>query len=172
VEFGRVNEIVYKSFSVTDQKKDLVTGLIDSDFSRDLYDPVGNEISDTIVVTITELSSGHYRASFTPSMSGDYFLSVYHQTYFPWGKTGTIKIYNENFDSLGESQSLVLGLVHQNIYIDNTTYDINNNLVGARVRIYSNPSSVGTTNDVIGIYEIASISEGPGKFKTWRQIKL
>ena len=99
MEFGRIGETVYKSFSVTDKERKLVPGLNDSDFTRDLYDPNGNEISNTTIVTITELGSGHYRANFTPSVSGDYYLSVYHPEYFPWGKTGTIHIYGEDFDS-------------------------------------------------------------------------
>ena len=65
----------------------------------------------------------------------------------------------------------LLGLVHENIYIDNPIYDGDNNLTSARLRIYSTPSSVGTANDVIGTYQITSPGDGPGKFTTWSQIK-
>lgn len=64
-----------------------------------------------------------------------------------------------------------LGLIHENIYIDNPSYDSDNNLVGARVRIYSIAGSVGTTNDIIGTYQITSTGSGPGKFTNWYQIK-
>ena len=63
-----------------------------------------------------------------------------------------------------------LGLMHENIYIDEPIYDENNNLVSARVRIYSDGSSVGTTNNIIGTYLISSIGSGAGKFTNWSQV--
>jgi hypothetical protein len=63
----------------------------------------------------------------------------------------------------------VLGLLHENIYIDSPTYDTDNNLIGARVRIYSDSDSVGTDSDVIGTYTIVSVGDGAGKFTSWKQ---
>ena len=65
----------------------------------------------------------------------------------------------------------ILGLVHQNIYIDETGYDAYDNLSSARIRIYSDSSSVGTANDVISTYRITSVSTETGKFTTWKQIE-
>ena len=65
----------------------------------------------------------------------------------------------------------ILGLVHQNIYIDETGYDIYENLSTARIRIYSDPSSVGTSNNVITTYRLTSVSTETGKFTTWKQIE-
>ena len=65
-----------------------------------------------------------------------------------------------------------LGLLHENIFIDLPIYDDDNNLVSARVRIYSDPNSIGTANDVIGTYLISSTGSGPGKFTNWSQIIL
>lgn len=172
MEFGIVNEIVYKSFTVVDSEKNLITGLTQSDFTVDLFDPNGNDISGSVTVSITELDNGHYRASFTPTIAGEYFLAVYNATYFPYGKTGTIRVYSDNFDSLGYRQKLILGLVHENIFIDNTVFDSDNNLIKARIRIYSNSASVGTDNDILGTYRINANSSGPGKFTTWEQIKV
>jgi len=64
-----------------------------------------------------------------------------------------------------------LGLMHENIHIDLPTYDSNDNLIGARVRIYSTPDRVGTDLNVIGTYDITSIADGAGKFVTWQQTK-
>jgi|GEM_PF-7004831 len=64
-----------------------------------------------------------------------------------------------------------LGLMHENIYIDLPIYDSDNNLVSARVRIYSQASSVGTSSDIIGTYLITAGGDGPGKFTTWSQVK-
>ena len=65
----------------------------------------------------------------------------------------------------------LLGLTHENVYIDTPIYDGDNNLTSARVRIYSDAGSVGTSAGVIGTYEITAPGDGPGKFTTWSQIK-
>ena len=65
-----------------------------------------------------------------------------------------------------------IGLLHENIYIDNPIYDGDGNLTSARTRIYSNSGSVGTLNDVIGTYEITAPGNGAGKFTSWSQIKV
>lgn len=66
----------------------------------------------------------------------------------------------------------IIGLVHENIYIDNPVYDGDNNLTSARLRIYSNPSDVGTTNGIIGTYQITSPGDGAGRFTIWKQVKI
>jgi hypothetical protein len=65
----------------------------------------------------------------------------------------------------------VLGLVHENIFIDLPSYDDNSNLISARLRIYSSPSSVGTNNNILATYIIESDSSGPGKFTNWKQVR-
>jgi hypothetical protein len=66
----------------------------------------------------------------------------------------------------------VLGLMHENIYIDQPVFDGDGNLTSARVRIYSAPGSVGTTSDVIGTYEITAPGDGAGKFTSWKQVRV
>jgi hypothetical protein len=66
----------------------------------------------------------------------------------------------------------ILGLVHSNIYIDNASYDSNDNLVSARLRIYSDSASVGTSSDVLATYQISSTGSGIGKFTTWQQVEV
>ena len=66
----------------------------------------------------------------------------------------------------------LLGLMHENIYIDLATYDMDGNMIAARVRIYSDPDSVGTINNIIGEYEISCDAISPGKFNSWKQIKI
>lgn len=77
----------------------------------------------------------------------------------------------EQINIIGEDLKRTLGLLHENIYIDLPVYDENNNLVSARVRIYSNSGSTGTDNDVIGNYLIICDSAGLGKFTTWKQVR-
>jgi hypothetical protein len=66
----------------------------------------------------------------------------------------------------------LLGLVHENIFIDNPVYSGDGDLTSARLRIYSNPASVGTTNDVIGTYTISAPTSAPGQFTTWKQVRI
>ena len=66
----------------------------------------------------------------------------------------------------------LLGLMHENIYIDNPIYDGDGNLTSARIRLYSVPGSVGSINDVIGTYEITSPGSGAGRFSSWKQVKV
>ena len=170
-EIGRVNQEVVKGFSVTDINNNLVPGLSASDFTEQLYNPSGNEVSGSIAVTFTELGSGNYEAMFTPNVSGDWFLAVYHKTYFPWGKTGITRVYHSDFDTLSDEHKRILGLVHENIFIDQTVFDVDCNLTSARIRIYDTPANVGTNLGIVGSYTITVSSSGPGQFTTWKQIR-
>lgn len=76
-------------------------------------------------------------------------------------------------DIVSDDLKRVLGLVHENLFIDLPTYDDANNLIGARLRIYSTPSSVGTDNDVLATYAISSDTDDePGKFTNWKQERI
>jgi hypothetical protein len=73
--------------------------------------------------------------------------------------------------SFGLLTQEIAGLVHSNVQIDNPVYDSDNNMIGARIRLYSNSASVGTVNNVLATYTISVDSSGPGKFTTWNQVK-
>ena len=66
----------------------------------------------------------------------------------------------------------VLGLVHDNVSLDQTTYDRFYNMKTARMRIYNNPDSIGTDNDVMGEYKIESNSDRRGTFINWKQTRI
>ena len=76
-----------------------------------------------------------------------------------------IEKYDEKLDRL-------LGLMHENTYIDKPVYDKYDNLTQARMRIYSDSASVGTDNNVIGEYEIRANGTAVGKFSFWQQKRL
>lgn len=80
--------------------------------------------------------------------------------------------FGESLGNISNDLKRALGLMHENIFIDNPIYDEFNNLVSARVRIYSVNTSVGSNNDVIGTYLITSDGIGAGKFSNWRQISI
>lgn len=74
--------------------------------------------------------------------------------------------------SFGLLNRQIAGLVHNNISIDSTTYDGNDNLISGRVRIYSESGSVGTDNNVISTYIITAIGAGQGKILSWKQVEV
>jgi hypothetical protein len=163
--------ITYDDFSVCSDSTSIVEGLIDGDFTKKLYNPDGTEVSSIIPVIITELGNGNYRSSFTPNIKGTWYLVVYHPTYFPWGKSGNIQVWDSDIDKVQEDIKRLLGLAHENVYIDNTSYDSDGNLENARLRIYSDGASVGTNNNVIATYTMVADTSGPCSFNTWKQVK-
>ena len=104
-------------------------------------------------------------------------LSASNQTNFDTVNTN-ISNLDTKIDALSASQydmsqdiKRLLGLTHENIFIDNPTYDSYGNMESARLRIYSDPASVGTGSNVIGTYQISAPSTAPGQFTTWRQVR-
>jgi hypothetical protein len=61
-----------------------------------------------------------------------------------------------SFSSQEELLVRVLGLNHENIYIDNLEYNSSSLLTNSRLRLYSNPASIGTGSDVIATYNMTS----------------
>ena len=76
-----------------------------------------------------------------------------------------INDYNNKLDR-------ILGLVHENMIIDNPIYDQYDNLKSARLRIYDDADNVGTENGIIGEYEIYAETNNVGKFSHWLQRRL
>lgn len=84
-----------------------------------------------------------------------------------WSKT----VSGATDGSFGGLLQRMIGLQHENIYIDSPGYDNGGNLTSARVRIYSDSGSVGTGNNVIGTYNITAPAQAPGQFITWKQVR-
>lgn len=169
---GIRNQIVIEDFSVVSSTGLPVIGLKDGDFTKRLYDPLDFDVTDIIIVTISELGNGNYRATFAPNVVGTWYLVVRNTTHFPNGKGASIQVYEADFDTLTDEHKKILGLVHQNISIDQTEYDEYGNLSSARLRIYTDSVSVGTSNNVISTYQITVVSTQMGRFTTWQQIEI
>ncbi len=122
------------------------------------------------------ITSQSYIATIVPSVSwigqevGSYVIV--------WSVSNTdddfAPIYTEDLQiSIDKTQiDKILGLVHQNILIDQTVYDEFGNLDNARLRIYSDSASVGTTSNVLATYQITSESTECGQFTTWKQVEV
>jgi hypothetical protein len=65
----------------------------------------------------------------------------------------------------------VLGLLKENLFIDQPVYDLDGNLASARIRLYSDAASVGSDSNVIASYSIAAPASAPGRFTSWSQVK-
>jgi len=149
---GKLGEEVKEEFSVLDVSNNLVSGISLDEFNAHLFNPSDNEVYDSTSVSFIELGHGHYRVLFTPNQVGNWMMIVYHGTHFPWGKSNTIQVFSNDFDSIALMLQKVLGLVQENFSVDMTIYDENNNLTASRVRIYNNNTSVGTNNNVLETY--------------------
>jgi hypothetical protein len=103
---GTINKEVIEDFSVISSVGSPVTGLVDGDFSKLLYNPDGSEVSNTIITTIEELGNGDYRAIFTPNIIGTWYLKLIHDIYFPHGKGGEIQVYKADFNTLVDTEQI------------------------------------------------------------------
>lgn len=63
-----------------------------------------------------------------------------------------------------------LGLMQENFYLDNPTYNDSGLLTGCRLRIYSDAGSVGTDNDVLATYQVTSTYQGVRR-QTYQVVK-
>ena len=170
---GERNVPVDEHFTVFDSTGGFITGLdCTAECTIHVYDPNGNEVTSSVSGFFTELGDGNYRYTFTPNLNGVWYVVVIHATYFPWGKTDDVKVDEGSQTQIYEAVIRTLGLTHENVFIDNTTYDDYGNLISSRVRIYSDKNSVGTNNNVIETYLITADGTDCGKFSFWRQVKI
>ena len=115
---------------------------------------------DTVIPSTSWLTQavGSYLIIWSISDTDDEFYSTYTEDL-------QINIDKTKIDK-------ILGLVHQNILIDQTVYDDYGNLSDARLRIYTDSASIGTNNNVLSTYQITAISTESGKFTTWKQVEI
>ena len=71
----------------------------------------------------------------------------------------------------------IAGLSHENIFIDETVYDLNGQLIEARVRIFDSGDNCLLATDggnetagLLGTYDLQSVWETVNQFKTFRQV--
>lgn len=84
----KIDTVVYDEVAVVDDDGNPVAGLTNGDFTKELYNPSGSEVSGSVTVTVSELGSGLYRVSFTPNVVGEWALSLFNATYFAGGQSG------------------------------------------------------------------------------------
>jgi hypothetical protein len=126
---------------------------------------------------------GYYQRIVSESLWNDGYYQVFISYFGTINLSGSLEKYvkdgevfeeevTNKLETAEQMQERILGLIHENIFIDQTVYDTDGNLTSARVRIYSNSADVGTNIGVIATYEASTLTEGPGKFTTWQQVKI
>lgn len=118
------------------------------------FDPILEAFIDVVNPWVNQKDGIHYVKWFVANTKEDFPRFVVEEIYI---------------DTIEEKVSKILGLVHENIVIDNADYDNYDNLVSARLRIYSDPTSIGTENNLLGTYKISAQPNGAGKFLFWKQ---
>lgn len=150
----------------------------------EIYDGASLEAT----IDLIDLGQGRYEGSWTPTAVGAFtaLFNVYNDA----GHTVQLTplIYSREIeqvfvalsstDDLAASIARILGLVHENAFIDNTVYDANSMLLSGRIRIFDSKASAqaatkggvgeaGTTAE----YTIEADYAGPGNMETYRMVK-
>jgi hypothetical protein len=137
----------------------------------------------TETLDLPHTARGRYEADWTPSSVGIY--SVVFIVYSDAAHTienldytremDQIFVSQVGTDDLAEQLVRVLGLVHENAFIDDTTYDAFGQLIAARVRLFDSKAHVelatdgGTeTTGLIATYQIETTYESGYRMGTYR----
>lgn len=135
-------------------------------------------VESAVVVSIVEIAaSGEYKLSFTPDASGYWYIEIlvgYNKDVFSFE-------YDVSANDLIDVYDLVrrtLGLGHENIFIDNTVFDGNAQLVSARTRIFDTKAHCDAATDggsetdgLIASYFLTTQWEALNKFQVFRQTR-
>ena len=69
--------------------------------------------------------------------------------------------------------------IHENAFIDNTTHDIDGQLIAARVRIFDSKANVELATDggaettgLIAVYEMSTVYESKGQMGNYRMKRI
>jgi hypothetical protein len=156
-------------------------------FSDDGYTKVSGQTSfvssvwkdavvEAVPVTISEIgSSGNYKVEFEPDDEGlwrvevliDYNKDIWYMDCLVISGT-TQDIY--------EMVRRALGLIHENIFIDETVFDADGQLVSCRTRLFDSKTNCDAATDggsettgLIAMYTLTSVWEGINRFKILKQ---
>lgn len=144
----------------------------------------------TVPLTVLDLVhkvKGRYEGSWTPSAVG-----VFTAQFFVYSDPGhaienivyvraveQVVVSESNADDLALMMVRILGLVHENVFIDNTIHDLNGQLVAARVRVFDSKANVEAATDggsettgLVATYEMSTIYESQGLMGSYRMKRI
>jgi hypothetical protein len=151
------------------------------------YIYVAGGTSPLVTLDLVHKHLGRYEANYTPASAG-----VYAATFIVYSDAGhtiesirysreaeQIFVSDNGMDDLATRLIRILGLVHENAFIDNTVFDAFSQLVAARVRIFNSAANCDLATDggsevtgLIATYEITSIYEVAGRMGTYKMKKV
>jgi hypothetical protein len=135
-----VNEAVVLSMLASDGRTDLFG-------QARVYNSVGGLVS---TVSLAHVAEGVYQVSYTPTIEG--YFSVVYQLYFDAGHT-----VDAGYEHQGETLDVsafrtnilrILGLVHENAVVDQQAYDVDGNLIQARIRAYDSAANANAASAI------------------------
>ena len=129
---------------------------------------------------------GRYESNWTPTSTG--LFAAHFFVYSDAAHTIENIVYERAVEQVFVAQSDVddlaaavvrlLGLNHENAFIDNTSFDVMNQLIGCRIRLFDSKANAEAATDgdgystgLIATYTMEAEHEGAGKLKTYRYVK-
>lgn len=139
-----------------------------------------------IVLDLDHKAKGRYEADFTPTSAG--VLSALFFIYTDVGHAVESTVYSReieqvfvtsnNVDDLAVMITRLLGLSHENAFIDLTSFDVHGQLTAARMRIFDSKISAQAATDggsettgLVAAYTMEAVYEGVGRLKSYRYTK-
>lgn len=130
----------------------------------------------SIPVTVTEIgATGDYKVEFTPDAEGFWRLEVlinYNKDIW----SVECDVVSGTTDDLYQMVRRALGLIHENIFVDETDFDADGQLVSCRTRLFDSQAKCDLATDggsetdgLIATYTLTSTWEGLNKFKIFKQ---
>jgi len=149
----------------------------------EVYEPGGTVPIAT--VDLPHKAKGRYEGSWTPTAANIYTLHFF--VYADAGHTIEDISYTRSVDQIAATDSNVddlaagiirlLGLVHENIFIDKTVHDVNGQLLEARVRLFDSAANLPLVPDgaetvgLIATYLMKTTYESVGQMESYRMEK-
>jgi len=144
----------------------------------------------TIPVVIIDLEhkrKGRYEGAWTPSAVGTY--SAYYFVYSDAARTienleygreiEQIEVTNVSIDDIAAKIARILGLAHENSFIDKTVFDPFSQLTQCRIRIFDSQAHAALATDggsetdgLIATYEMTASYEAVGRLETYRYLRI
>lgn len=150
----------------------------------EIYAPGG--IVPVSTVDLPHQVKGRYEGTWTPTSVGPFAAQFF--VYSDAAHTVENIVYvraveqifvtQSDIDDLAAAVVRLLGLNHENAFIDDTEFDALSQLISCRIRIFDSRANAELAQDgdafvtgLIATYTMEAVHEGAGKLKTYRYVK-
>ena len=97
-----------------------------------------------------------WKVAWTPTLVGEYRIEYTTPEGYEDGME-TIMVEESTSTAIDEKLNRILGLSQENYRIFNSTYDINNNLLTAMIKIYASASDCDANTNPIATYQVTAV---------------